>query len=486
MLPASTIALLAGIVAPLWARDPVDIGSRRELFVDHCLVDTLEGAELAMGRPRDEGIVLTLDKPWEGRYSGYGVVMKAADGDYRYYYRGSPVLVPSQEEVEVQTCLAVSQDGIHWERPDLRLYDVHGTPSNNVCFKRRFYSHNFAPFLDKPGAPPGERFKAIAGIGGQFGGGGLAIFASGDGIHWNPKFDGRTVIRGRHFDAMNRVFWSASEQCYVFYGRVWKGNWRWRWIGRATSTDLEHWTAVEPVRILHQGRDVPLEHYYHNGTTPYFRAPHIYIALVSHLADHGVLTDDQVASLDLETAEKATARSGAGLMSSRGGNTFQKTFMEEFIRPGIGAENWVARCKYPSLGVVQTGPAEMSFYVDEYAAQPHRAQRRYSLRLDGFASLRAPFSGGEAVTRPFTFRGDKLSINYSTASRGSIRMQLETPDGDPIEGFTLADCREIIGDEIHRTVRFKSSAGVGGLAGRPVRLRIVMKDADLYSFQFQP
>ena len=82
------------------------------------LVDSLDGAELVMGHPRDEGLVLKLDKPWEGRYSGYGVVMQVSDSDYRYYYRGSPRYVSTKQEVETQTCLALSKDGIHWERPE--------------------------------------------------------------------------------------------------------------------------------------------------------------------------------------------------------------------------------------------------------------------------------------------------------------------------------------------------------------------------------
>jgi len=64
-------------------------------------------------------------------------------------------------------------------------------------------------------------------------------------------------------------------------------------------------------------------------------------------------------------------------------------------------------------------------------------------------------------------------------------MQLETPDGEPIEGFALNDCQEIVGNDIERLVVFNDSTDVGALSGKPVRLRIVMNDADLYSFQFQ-
>ena len=54
-----------------------------------------------------------------------------------------------------------------------------------------------------------------------------------------------------------------------------------------------------------------------------------------------------------------------------------------------------------------------------------------------------------------------------------------------IPGYTLDDCPEIIGDEIERRVAWKQGADVSRLAGQPVRLRFVMKDADLFALQFQ-
>jgi hypothetical protein len=45
---------------------------------------------------------------------------------------------------------------------------------------------------------------------------------------------------------------------------------------------------------------------------------------------------------------------------------------------------------------------------------------------------------------------------------------------------------EVIGDEIERVVGWTGGSDVGGLAGRPVRLRIELKDADLFSLRFVP
>jgi hypothetical protein len=107
------------------------------------------------------------------------------------------------------------------------------------------------------------------------------------------------------------------------------------------------------------------------------------------------------------------------------------------------------------------------------------------MRLDGFASARAEYAGGELVTKPITFAGKQLTINFATSAPGSIRIEIQTADGKPIPGFTLGDCREQIGNEIDRIVAWKGGSDVSALSGQAVRLRFVMKDADLYAFQSQ-
>jgi len=134
---------------------------------------------------------------------------------------------------------------------------------------------------------------------------------------------------------------------------------------------------------------------------------------------------------------------------------------------------------------VQTGPDEMSLYLQKHYMLPTYHMRRYSLRLDGFASVNAPFSGGEMVTKPLTFSGQKLVINYSTSSIGHVKVELQDVNGAPIPGFALVDADEIVGDEIRRTVTWKDSSDVSALAGQAIRLRFEMKDADLYSIQFK-
>jgi hypothetical protein len=75
-------------------------------------------------------------------------------------------------------------------------------------------------------------------------------------------------------------------------------------------------------------------------------------------------------------------------------------------------------------------------------------------------------------------------LNYATSAAGSVRVEIQDAAGKPIDGFTLAECPEIIGDEIERVVRWKSGSDVSKLVGQPVRLRFALTDGDLYSLRF--
>ena len=110
---------------------------------------------------------------------------------------------------------------------------------------------------------------------------------------------------------------------------------------------------------------------------------------------------------------------------------------------------------------------------------------QYVMRLDGFISVHAGFEEGQFLTKPLKFSGDRLTINYSTAGAGVIRVELQDENGNPIEGYSLDDCDPIKGDAISETVTWNGQADVGPLSSRSVRLRFVMKEADLYSLKFE-
>jgi N-acetylneuraminic acid mutarotase len=471
--------------AAMAAAAPIDIGSRRELFVDRFLIDTLTGATLELHRPTYAGIVLRREFPWEGTFAfGYVTVIK--DGDrYRLYYRTYPGGETADGDTKEMTCYAESTDGIHWVKPELGLFEVLGTKKNNVVLANMApYTHNFAPLLDThPGVSAAERYKGLGGISPD----GLVAFVSADGLRWK-KLQEKPVIayKGWAFDSQNVAFWSESEKCYVCYFRIVPDGMR--AIARSTSPDFVHWSA--PVAMKYgDGGSKPPEHLYTNQTQPYFRAPHIYISTPARfMQGRSALSVAQAREAGISDAVKWLRGdcSDAVLMSSRGGDRYERTFMEAWLLPGTGLRNWVSRSNYPAYGIVPTGPAEMSLYVSRHNAQESVHLARYTLRTDGFVSVRAGYQGGEMLTRPLMFAGSTLGINFATSAAGWLRIEIQDAAGKPIPGFSLADCPEIIGDEIDRVVAWKGGSDVGRLAGQPIRLRVVMKEADLYALGFQP
>ena len=454
------------------------IGNKRELFVDHYLIHKLIDTRLVIHKPRDEGAVLRFDKPWEGPFSAYCTIIMD-DKKYKAYYRGVPIAGADGNANEV-TCYAESDDGIHWKKPNLGIYEIMGTWDNNVILANEApITHNFSPFLDSnPNASPDKKYKALGGIEKS----GLFGFTSKDGIHWK-KIGLTPLFTKGAFDSQNVSFWSVSEQCYVLYFRTWTGPYYSgkRTISRTTSKDFIYWT--EPVRM--DFAFTPLEHLYTNQTSPYFRAPHIYVAIAARfMPGRQVITEEQALKINVNPKYFRDC-SDVIFMTSRGGNKYDRTFMEGFIKPGIGLQNWVSRSNYPALNVVQTGAKEMSIYISHDNAQPTKHLRRYSLRLDGFASVKANYAGGEVITKTLTFKGNQLIINFATSAAGFIKVEILDEQGNKIRGFELENSTELIGNEIEKIVSWKDNPDLKRLENKSIRLRFVMKDANLYSLRFR-
>lgn len=473
-----TLTLLA-IVAPVWAaEEPIELGNRLELFVDHHLIAGMDNTRLVMHPPQPAAPALYFDNPWEGRYCGYVTVFQDG-GRYRMYYRGVPTAGKDGSSTEV-TCYAESADGIHWAKPSLGLFTVMGIRENNVILADMApFSHNFAPFKDsRPGAPEDEQYKAVAGAKRT----GLVAFASADGLRWRKMRDEPIITEGA-FDSQNVAFWSALEQCYVCYFRTWsQGEFAgFRSVSRATSADFLNWTEPEAMDF----GGTPMEHLYTNQTLPYFRAPHLYIALAARfMPGRRVASPEEAATYGVEAAYSGDC-SDAVLLTSRGGNRYDRTFMEGYIRPGIGIENWTSRTNYPAHGIVSTGENEISCYVQHRYGQPDQYLMRYTLRTDGFASVSAPYAGGEFVTKSLTFAGSALLLNFATSAAGGVKVEIQDAGGQPLPGFALDDCTELIGNFIERRVSWGGNTDLAGLAGTPVRLRFELKDADVYALRFE-
>jgi len=106
-----------------------------------------------------------------------------------------------------------------------------------------------------------------------------------------------------------------------------------------------------------------------------------------------------------------------------------------------------------------------------------------TLRLDGFASLHAGETEGELTTKPLTFEGRRLVVNADCPD-GSLRVELLDKNGKMISGFGRDDAEPFAGDGLRHAVTWRGTTDVSRLAGEPVRIRFLLKHGDLYAFHF--
>jgi len=515
----SYVLVLAFGIGFCQAQNVLDIGSRRELFVDNYLIGELSGATLKLHEPVKREIVLVHDEPWEGSGSGYHSVFK--DGNlYRMYYKAWQHDASSDlaNYHPLYCAYAESKDGIHWYKPHLGLHEFKGSTDNNIVFASEEVgglevdAGHPAVFKDEnPNVPVDERYKAFL-VQWKKPNAGLVAFKSPDGIHWSLMASD-PVIKDGAFDSQNLAFWDPTINKYRAYWRYFNkldsGNVSdvvsksktmqefggFRAIRTALSDDFIHWENQTNVTYA----DSPPEELYTNQIKPYHRAPHILMGFPARYVDRG-WSPSMRALPELEEREKrakksqryGTAITETLLMTSRDGQLF-KRWNEAFLRPGIERPGtWTYGDSYAAWHVVETksedagAPNELSFYVTETYWKGHASSvRRYTLRLDGFVSVNASAAGGELLTKPFTFDGDELTLNFSTSAMGDIYVELTDEKGDPLPGFSMDDCEPIFGDAVERVVYWKNGSDVSALAGKPVRIRFKMHDADLYALKFQ-
>jgi hypothetical protein len=433
---------------------------------------------------------------------------------YRMYYRGSDVLYTkdgfSSPHPET-ACYAESADGIHWVKPELGLFEFGGSKKNNIIWMGSG-SHNFAPFLDtNPDCPRDERFKALAGDFKR----GLQAFVSADGVRFRPVQQKPVIAKGA-FDSLNLAFWDTVSKTYREYHRDFRAG---RDIRTGTSRDFVHWTDPEflsyqahrhgsepdgaaPIRDADPNNKLPgrVSQLYTNQIIPYYRAPHIYLGFPTRYIDRGwTYSATKLPRYDYrqlrgaKSRREGTAVTDGMFMCSRDARAFH-VWPESFIRPGLRTrQSWFYGDAYQNHGLVETrslfedGPPELSVYVSENSHQDHPGQfRRYTLRVDGFVSLTAPLSGGELVTTALIARGNQLSLNLSTSAAGSVRVEIQDASGTPIPGFSLDESHELYGDSLDLAAAWKGrQTDVSTVSGKPIRLRFAVRDADLFSYQFQ-
>jgi hypothetical protein len=111
------------------------------------------------------------------------------------------------------------------------------------------------------------------------------------------------------------------------------------------------------------------------------------------------------------------------------------------------------------------------------------------LRRDGFVSIDADDEEGALITKPLTYRGNRMALNVD-ARQGQVRVEIVDPFDGPVSGFERAACDPFTGDAMRHTVTWRGKADIGALmqpgsAGYGgVRFKIYLRNAKLYALEF--
>jgi len=474
--------------------DGYTLGTRTEVFADGIMADSLKGASLRQHAPEYRNVAIAFDKPWDSQLTGYFSVVQRGNGALLYYRGrldeniGGNTHVQDTDDAQV-TGLAVSDDGVRFEHRPTHVLDLPAYPDNNLVW-RGVISHNFTAFYDEnPNCPENERFKAVGGLSPAFYRAdipnGLFILVSPDGVHWK-KTGAPGVFGDTALDSQNAIFYDTHAGLYRCYMRTWarmvddgkplyceeafgdKDGRNIRAIQSATSADLAHWSKP----VANEYGDRPLQQFYTNSVVPMPGAEHVLLSFpnrffperkrVSEHYKHGI--------------------SDTCLMASRDGVNWKRLFMEAWIRPGIERENWKDRCRMVARGMHVAADGTLSVYVGAHFRSESIHLDRCTLRPCGFVSVNAPWSGGEVLTPALRYGSGTLRLNYSTSAGGGVRA--DVVDAETLEPLCEREAPVLYGDAYQEA--YPGWQANEAFAGRPVRLRFRLWDADVYAFSIRP
>jgi hypothetical protein len=426
--------------------------------------------------------VLTQASPWETN-SGMtaSVIYDQEDRVFKAWYMAG-CYAPGAEHVQ---CLATSPDGVRWERPRLALHEALGSKQNNIVIPASYHDgqdHWESMLKDPLDADPNRRYKAIGWSSYDWDGplSGIYGATSPDGLRWThtpePIFRHHprpgTDDLGPVGDAQSLMIDTRCRR-YVAFLRGSGAMRGWRLLSE--SHDFVSWTPPRPfLRALHE------EELLYNNTG--FVYGDQYLGFLTHF-DKRPLEQTQ------------TVR----LLTSRDGDVWDRVPGEPLIPLG-GIGEW------DRFQIMLTGAPpivvddKIYLYYRGTARRHNKVPQEYdpriapdqdprtmaiglaTLRRDGFASLGASYDGGEVVTAPALLAGDALSLNVK-ADYGEVRVAVLGQGGEPLAGYGEEDCVPVREDGTDVLVRWRERKSPAGAARQPVRLRIVLRNARLYSYR---
>jgi hypothetical protein len=482
---------------------PIQVGSHKQLFIDHKFIQASHNITLNVNPPLKNGINIRKEKPWETAAVGGGSLIQYL-GKSRFYYWAYE-LSPDGKKSKGHFCYAESENGINWQKPALGQIEFEGSKDNNIldCEPGNV-------FID-PESKPEKRYKmlSISGSMSDKENCGLYIYYSADGIEWkkNPE-----RLYPFYPDGINQIVYDDTTGKYMAYFR--------QWFPRSAGTYFT--SAIKPLRTVGlQILDDPMKpwafdekipRFYlwgeNNLPTPSAEAKTI-LACDHHDPENtdlytGVVHKYRWAQ-DVWLAFPSPYRQfpdpphealNDGLLDvqlavSRDGINWTR-YRTPYLRLGLeGTIDDSQGALYLCPGMVRNQNEIYQYYMGTQQSHGNKElgldwakNFRCTQRLDGFVSADAPYQGGEFTTPLLRFEGKNLQLNVDTSALGQVQVEILDANDCPIEGYSLQEADLIQGNFINKTVSWGGTKDLSSLIGQDVKIHFVMKSAKLYSFQF--
>ncbi|MBN1343711.1 MAG: hypothetical protein JXQ73_13570 [Phycisphaerae bacterium] len=513
------------------AAEPIELKpGRKQLFLDDYVVQETTGLARTMHRPTKRGAVLRPDIPSDGSL----VQIRSApmwvpdEKVYKLIYIGYTM----EDHATIGPSLAISKDGIHWDKPHLGQMEIRGSKQNNrivIDPKLRWPLNAFENVIYDPDEPdPARRYKGLLGAQGR------QPVVSPDCIHWKrlsnatiPSSDESQLVQDR-----------ANKR---FLAMVKTGNKHGRAFSISVSTDFERWTpnrflfgaddedqplAKEFIRrrLADPGLAKPLfvdpdpdagwrppegkriiptwrAECYNIALFPYeglyIGLPMMYYPTGQALPERNntdgfdiiqlVMTRDLVhfKRLGDRQAFISASRVDKGLVGVYdrmqlvpSNQPVERDDELWFYYGGLKWRGYIYE-KYTDgrkRDIETLSPEERADFEDGWGAVCLAVLRR-----DGFISLDSDEKGGSVLTKPIKLAGAKLFLNLD-APKGQAFVEILDEQGKPIPGYSQAEAVAVKGNAVRLPVTWRAKQDVKDLVGKVVRLKIGLKDASLYAF----
>ena len=453
--------------------------------------------------------VLKLDAPWDtpqDRFGGFNVIYDEQEKLFKMWYSVSKYHETPQPGKTVgtkKTAYATSKDGIHWEKPIMNMVEVNGSKNNNYILPN-MKSFNYCITLDSSDIPA-RRYKMIFSIESmetEWAGfhSPLCLAYSADGIHWDRPTHVNPVLRGISDDVWSFLYDSDRRIYQLFTRRVPNIP---RDISLYESVDLVNWE--DKGRVLVGGDEVDLPEMYNlHGMYPFFYEDFCLGLLETMYYVPGAETYSAHNRPPKDWPFKNLGRVDIQLSYSRDGQKWHRPKDRSALlgigQPGepdagmvfstrngpivINGETWIY---YVAVIWPHTWWAQLEYFErDKGVLRNQSCFMLAKMPEDHWVSLDADDQEGSLVCKPWG-PPHEVFVN-ADAEGGSIAVELVTPYGHVIPGYSRDDCVAVMANGKDQQIKWKNgqhpwtSIGKDHLGG--VLVKFYLKNAKLYSYTF--